>query len=292
MDLRNYFQDAQEEANDNFFNYGGDDDFDGYDDGYDNYDDYDDFDDDDDDNFDDYDGDEDSFSMATGSNPNASTSQPYIVNVQNTSTIAVSGVSILQSYTALSLPVATQSPFWGNGANISITMGITSVTYSEFLYQSMNKPFAVGLTYYQASGTGASTQVLETLTLIQKDINGNRSQKTLVPTIDPYQFTASVVAIKFSYQIDGFTTIVIASVLAGTTAKLYFYPAETSSVARTLSGKKAVAGYGNPNIIKSDKLQLGLASIKALTGASRGRGRGRGRMRRAMGMARRMRRNR
>ena len=127
----------------------------------------------------------------------------------------------------------------------------------------------MGLTYYQASGTGKDSQILETLTLIQKDVNGNVSQKTLVPTVDPYQQQTSVLAVKFSYKIDGFTSMVIAQVLAGTTAKLYFYPAETSSVARTLTGRKVVSGYGNPNIVKSEKLQLSSRSLRALS--SRGR---------------------
>ncbi len=84
-------------------------------------------------------------------------------------------------------------------------MGISGITYSEFLYQSMNKPFVVGLTYYQSATTN---QVLETITLISRDVNGNESQKTLVPTIDPYQQQSTVIAIKYSYKIDGFTSIV------------------------------------------------------------------------------------
>ena len=263
MDLRDYFMDAQDEANDNFYNYDGDD---GYDDG-DDGDDYE-FVDDEDYSFDG--DDDDSFDMATGGRTSP-TSQPYIVNVYNSLTTNINGVTILGAYAGLS--GATLSPRWGNAVGISITMGITGVSYAEFLYQSMNKPFVVGLTYYQANGTSASSQILETLTLIQKDVNGNVSQKTLVPTIDPYQQQSGVVAIKFSYKIDGFTSIVIASVITATTAKLYFYPAETSSVARTLTGRKVVSGYGNPNIVKSEKLQLSSRSLRALAGRRRRRSR-------------------
>jgi len=271
MDLRDYFMDAQDEANDNFYNYDGDD---GYDEG-DDGDDYE-FVDDEDYSFDG--DDDDSFDMATGGRTSP-TSQPYIVNVQNTiAATNLNGVTILGSYAGLS--GATLSPRWGNAIGISISMGITGISYAEFLYQAMNKPFVVGLTYYQASGTSASSQILETLTLIQKDVNGNVSQKTLVPTIDPYQQQSGVVAIKFSYKIDGFTSIVIASVIAATTAKLYFYPAETSSVARTLTGRRVVSGYGNPNIVKSEKLQLSARSLRALAGRRRRRRRSRRRYRR------------
>lgn len=240
MNLRNYFAQAQDEANENFFNYGGDD-FDFVDDSA----------------YDGFDGDDDAFSMATGNDGGAPTSQPYIVTITNTNTATGFPVTILGAYSTL----AFTSPNYQNNGAISITMGIAGITYGEFLYQSMNKPFVVGLTYLQSS---TANQVLETLTLIQKDVNGNESQKTLVPTIDPYQQQSTIIAVKFSYKIDGFTSVVVSRVLANTTAKLYFYPAETSSIARTLTGQRAVSGYGNPNIIKSDKVVLSSKAIEAL----------------------------
>ena len=252
MDLRKYFIEAQEEANDEFFNYDGENGYDDYEDDYDF--------DMEEDNFA---GDDDNdFDMAAGAGGGAPTSQPYIVSVENTLTLAAAatGVTILGSYANIS----NVSPRWGNADGISISMGISGISYSEFLYQSMNKPYIVGLTYYQASGQNAAAQVLQTLTLVQKDVNGNISQKTLVPTIDPYQQQSSVIAIKFSYKIDGFTSIMISGVERATTAKLYFYPAETASTARSLTGRRVVAGYGNPNIVKSDKLTLSGSALRAL----------------------------
>ena len=64
MDFRKYFSQAQDDANENFFNYDGYDDFDDYDGDFDSYDDYDDF--------DDYDGDYDNASGQAS----APTSQP------------------------------------------------------------------------------------------------------------------------------------------------------------------------------------------------------------------------
>ena len=248
MDFRKYFSQAQDDANENFFNYDGYDDFDDYDGDFDSYDDYDDF--------DDYDGDYDNASGQAS----APTSQPYIVSIKNTNTTTASTpVTILGAYTNLSYT----SPTYNNYAAISISMGISGITYGEFLYQSMNKPFMVGLTYFQSA---TANQVLETITIIMKDVNGNESQKVLVPTIDPYQQQSTIIAVKFTYKIDGFTSIVISRVLASTTAKVYFYPAETSSISRTLSGQKAVSGYANPNIVKSDKLTISPKAIRALQG--------------------------
>ena len=247
MNLRKYFNQAQDEANNNFFNYDGygDDDY-----GFVG-----------DDNFDDFDGDDmDAFDMATGGGDRmSSTSQPYIVNVVNSNTATAFPVTLLGAYTTL----ASTAPNYQNNGAISISMGISGVTYDEFLYQSMNKPFVVGLSYLQSS---TANQVLETLTLIQRDVNGNQSFKTLVPTIDPYQQQSTIIAVKFTYKIDGFTSIVISAVLASTTAKVYLYPAETSSISRTLSGQRAVAGYANPNIVKSEKLSISPKAIRALRG--------------------------
>ena len=190
--LRDYFNEAQDDANDNFFNYDGDENFDFVDD---------------EDNFDGFDGDDDdAFDMATGGGMGSPTSQPYIVVIKNTSTAVAHPVTILGSYSTLS----TTAPNYQNVASISITMGISGITYDEFLYQSMNKPFVCGLTYLQSS---TANQVLETLTLIQKDVNGNESQKTLVPTIDPYQQQATIIALKFSYKIDGFTSVVFVCIV-------------------------------------------------------------------------------
>ena len=185
-----------------------------------------------------------------GGTMSAPTSQPYIVNVQNTNTsTAISNVTILGAYSN----IGQTAPAYGNSTGISITMGIANITYTEFLYQSMNKPFSVGLTYL-SSATAA--QVLETLTITQKDVNGNVASKVLTPTIDPYQYQDTKVAFKFEYRIDGFTNIVISSVLAATTLKIYFYPSETVATSRALAGRRAVQEYGNPRVTGQNVLQV------------------------------------
>jgi hypothetical protein len=185
-----------------------------------------------------------------GGTMSAPTSQPYIVNVQNTNTTtAISSVTILGAYSN----IGQTAPAYGNSTGISITMGIANITYTEFLYQSMNKPFSVGLTYL-SSATAA--QVLETLTITQKDVNGNVASKVLTPTIDPYQYQDNKVAFKFEYRIDGFTSMVISQMLAATTLKIYFYPSETVATSRALAGRRAVQEYGNPRVTGQNVLQV------------------------------------
>ena len=261
MDFRKYFSQAQNEANENFFNYDGYeyDEFDDFDADLDSFDDFDDYDGDDfdGDDFDDYDGDD--YQNASGRQATP-TSQPYIVVIKNTNTATNSTpVTILGAYTN----IGSTSPNYNNYAAISIQMGISGLTYSEFLYQSMNKSFMVGLTYLQSA---TANQVLETITIITKDINGNEAQKVLIPTIDPYQQQNTIIALKFAYKIDGFTSLVISSILKDTTAKIYFYPSETISDSRALSGRKPLANYGNPNVVKGDTLKLAPSTARALMG--------------------------
>lgn len=187
-----------------------------------------------------------------GGTMSAPTSQPYIVNVQNTNAgggANISNVTILGAYSN----IGTTAPAYGNSTGISITMGIANITYTEFLYQSMNKPFSVGLTYL-SSATAA--QVLETLTITQKDVNGNVASKVLTPTIDPYQYQTDKIAFKFEYRIDGFTNLVISQVLANTTLKIYFYPSETVAVSRALAGRRAVQNLKNPRVVGQNVLTI------------------------------------
>jgi hypothetical protein len=263
MDFRKYFSQAQNEANENFFNYDGYDDYDSDDFDGDDFDDYD-SDDFDGDDFDDYDGDD--YGNASGSRRQQTpTSQPYIVVITNTNTATNSTpVTILGAYTN----IGSTAPSFNNFSAISIGMGISGLTYTEFLYQSMNKSFMVGLTYLQSA---SANQVLETITILTKDINGNQAEKVLIPTIDPYQQQNSIIALKFAYKIDGFTSLIISSVLAGITTKIYFYPSETISDSRALSGRKPLANYGNPNVVKGDTLKLSPSTARALMGGRGGR---------------------
>jgi hypothetical protein len=235
VSLNKYFEDVNEFANENFFSFDGDFEFADEDFGFD-------------DDYDSFDYESDGYN-ADGQGNSAPTSQPYIVNVQNTSASAINNVTILGAYTF----IGTTSPSYGNSSGISITMGIANVTYTEFLYQSMNKPFSVGLTY---TSSATSAQVLETITVTQKDVNGNVSSKVLTPTIDPYQFQADKIAFKFEYRIDGFTNLTISSILAGATLKIYFYPSETVSTSRALAGRAAVQDYGKPSVVRGTKIQI------------------------------------
>jgi hypothetical protein len=183
---------------------------------------------------------------------NVQTSQPYIVSVTSTSGSAVSNFEVLGSYQYIN-----NAGFTANGdlviGSVTISSGISDVTYREMLYQFMNNPYSVGLTYIQSA---TANQVLETISVNTKDANGNLAQKTLVPTIDPYQQQTTIVAMKYAYRIDGFTKIIIRQVLANATVKLYFYPADNINLSRALGGQSVSKQFGTPPVTNGQTIRI------------------------------------
>ncbi len=194
----------------------------------------------------------DDFFGANGGGVSAPTSQPYILTVTSTSGSAVSNFAVLGSYEFIN-----NAGFTAGGdlviGSITISSGISGITYREMLYQFMQNPFSVGLTYLQSA---TANQVLETLAVNTRDANGNEAQKTLVPTIDPYQQQSTIIAMRYGYRIDGFTKVIISSVLANASVKLYFYPSDNINLARGLSGRAVSEAFGNPGIVKAQTIKL------------------------------------
>lgn len=195
---------------------------------------------------------DDFFRNAEGMGGSAPTSQPYIVDITSTSGSAVSNFEVLGSYQYIN-----NAGFQPNGdlviGSITISSGISDVSYREMLYQFMNQPYSVGLTYIQSA---TANQILETVSVNTKDANGNLAQKTLSPIIDPYQQQSTVVAMKYAYRIDGFTKLIIRQVLANATVKLYFFPADNINISRALAGQSVARQFGNPNVINGQTIKL------------------------------------
>jgi hypothetical protein len=196
----------------------------------------------------------DDFFNAVGSTvmANVQTSQPYIVDITSTSGSAVSNFEILGSYQYLNNAGFTTGGNLVLGS-ITISSGISDINYREMLYQFMNNPYSVGLTYIQSV---TANQVLETLSINTRDANGNLAQKTLVPTIDPYQQQTTIIAMKYAYRIDGFTKIIIRQVLANASIKLYFYPADNINLARALGGQSVSRQFGTPPVTNGQTIRI------------------------------------
>ena len=183
---------------------------------------------------------------------NVQTSQPYIIDITSTSGSAVPNFEVLGSYQYIN-----NAGFQTNGdlviGSITISSGISDVNYREMLYQFMNNPYSVGLTYIQSA---TANQVLETISVNTRDSNGNLAQKTLVPTIDPYQQQTNIIAMKYAYRIDGFTKLILRQVLANATVKLYFYPADNINLARALGGNSVSRQFGTPPVTNGQTIRI------------------------------------
>lgn len=191
------------------------------------------------------------------------TSQPYIITVSNSTAGAVANFDVLGAYEYLQ-----NAGFSGGSLTVSgvtISSGLSNINYQQFLYQSMNSPFSVGMTYIQ-SIAGSTAQITQPLTLNTRDANGNQALKTLVVTIDPYQQQNGVVAVKQLYRIDGFTKITISNVLPNAVFQMQFYPSDNINLARGLAGRPASRQFGNPNIVKSSVAVVGGETVKARLG--------------------------
>ena len=138
------------------------------------------------------------FFGANGGGVSAPTSQPYIITVTNAGAAAVPNFEVLGSYEFINNAGFTAGGdlVIGGAGGVTISSGIAGINYREMLYQFMQNPFSVGLTYLQSA---TANQVLETLAINTRDANGNEAQKTLVPTIDPYQQQNTIIAMRYGY---------------------------------------------------------------------------------------------
>lgn len=235
MDSMKYFAEAEEFANERFSNADAFEEF-----------------------VDDYSDDMGDYSMANGMNAGkpVKTSQPYIINVANANAVTTPAV-ILGSYTN-----RTAANF-GNVAGITVTSGLTNITYGELLAQTEHKPFENGIIYIESTNTA---QVTQTIALTHQDANGNTATKTIVPKLDPNQQIATVLEWYYSFPVDGFTSLTM-NVLATTTVTYSLYPAATVDTVRSLRNTSQVRDYRGPKIGKPVVTTLTASAAKALAQA-------------------------
>lgn len=182
--------------------------------------------------------------------------QPYIIQISNASATAVSNFDVLGAYKYLQ-----STGFDSNGSltvnGVTISSGISNISYRDFLWQSTNQPFRVGLTYIQ-SVSGSAAQITSSFVLDTKDANGNQALRTIVPTISPNQFQTNIVAVEQEYSIDGNTKLTFNSIAASVVINIQFYPAANVNLAAALpnGGGNVAQQYGNPNVVTGIPLKV------------------------------------
>lgn len=211
--MENFFAAAETAAHENFMNYAGSE-WNYFDDPY-------------------------NYASGGAGVPDAASSIPFVINVQNTSTNDVSSVSILGSNGNL-----FNATNFGNNAAIVITMNNGTVTYTEFLESIKSQPFNVGLMYLQSSN---SSQPFQSLTIQYKEPNGRLIQQPVMPALDPMQNQNGVTIVRYNFPVNAFTSI-STTILASATLTVRLYASEQLDIARTLSGQSVAKGYVRPNL--------------------------------------------
>lgn len=217
--MKNYFDEADYYANENYSNYGGGG-------GWSNM-------------VDDY----DQFDNAGGScahgGGQAKSSLPFILNIANSTTDDVTSVAILGANS--NLFGATN---FGNNVAITITMDNGDVTYTEFLESIKSEPFKVGLMYLQSS---TANQPFKQITIEYREPNGRKVTMPVTPNLDPMQQQASVTIVRHQFPVNAFTKLTT-TILASATLTLRLYPNEQINVAQGLVGKNVATGYRAPHL--------------------------------------------
>jgi hypothetical protein len=223
-----YFNQAREDANENFMNFGSEDmPFDADELPADGWDDF---------------GADGLYAEGAAPAPQAAPSQPYIISVQNTTTATVSNVVILDA-------AQRQNNYVISG--VSITYGLANITYGQFLSALLSRTFSVGqlrMVGSASSTSNAEAQVLTTVTVTTKDINGNQIDKPFIPQKDSYQQIATQTDIYYNFLVDELTKITFAEIYGSTTLKVYLYPSGRTNKFKQLKQNSGVSNYANPRV--------------------------------------------
>ncbi len=190
------------------------------------------------------------YSGADGNEPNqsmeavpfATTSQPILLNIVNTTAATVNAI-IFGPY------VNNSSNNYGNSNAIAITTVISGISYAGILTQLQTNWLRVAELYY-TSVAGAASQISQPLTITNTDqFTGNSDVKTFVPTVDPNQNQTTVNVAKFAHILNGNVQYTI-PILANATLQLGIYPSADYKAARMGFGGSAIKDFANPSLIR------------------------------------------
>lgn len=178
----------------------------------------------------------------------AHSSAPYIIQIVNACTSAISNVDIGDSYTN-----RTTSNF-GQSSNITITSTVTGVTYLEYLSQSESQPFKVGKTMIISTSAG---QLDQTVAITHRNASGDRSDHVVTPTLDPYQQQTDRIIDDYEYLMDGMTRLRWNQINGSATVTCRQYLMAKFAASQIVYGRPAEQVYQKPNLIKIGMTALG-----------------------------------
>lgn len=169
----------------------------------------------------------------------ADQSQPYIIQVANSTTNNVTAV-VFDANVNL-LPTATN---YGNSAAVTITMQNGNLTYGQFLGQLREKPFRISQIYQFSSNTSQPFQALSFTTF---DTFGASTNYSRAPILNPFQNQSGASILDYPFTVDGNTKLSF-TLLASATTTFQFYPNKVYNISHGLAGRPVNMMLGNPKI--------------------------------------------
>lgn len=160
--------------------------------------------------------------------------QRFILTISNNSDTAISNLDVLGADTYIGNAGFTDGRLTING--VTISSGISEMTYEQFLYQCKQEPFSVGLSFIE-SVFGSTSQIIQTFTLNTQDANGNKVVRSIEPSFDPYHQESTIVAVKQEFSIDAFAKLNFRTINASTEFRIHFYPTSIINLAAGLQGE-------------------------------------------------------
>ena len=153
------------------------------------------------------------------------TSQPYIIQLNNTSGTTYSDIVLFDSFNTMN------AANFGLPSDIEVSSPISGVSYKQLLFQTVNMPFIVGLTYLTST---LSAQISQSFSIKAVDANGNQQVIPCSPVKNQYQEQNTVLQTGHQYLLNGYTSYIVSNLLGNCTAKIYIYPSKISSLSNSL----------------------------------------------------------
>jgi len=172
-------------------------------------------------------------------NPHRDVSQPIILNVSNSSSLALTAVMFGAAYNI----AATNQ---GNPTGITITSYFSTVTYLQVLQQSQTNPMKFMLVKILNNSTGSAVQA-NPITVTYYDIFGRSSSVPSIVTRDPYQQQTDIVLHRFNALIDGSAQFSF-SMPAASSYQFQFYPQGLVNQTRQLNGAVSQKDFDRPGV--------------------------------------------
>jgi hypothetical protein len=152
-------------------------------------------------------------------------SLPFTIEVANYTDELKKDVSLFGSFSKIS---PNDNSYFNKGNSlvcndVLISSLTPNISYAEMLYYIANNPVGIGLNYMR-SLEGSKSQITAEFKIRTKDATGNVAQRTIVPSIDPYQQQIDVLSNHQKFRIDGFTEFIISELQPKTTVVYQFYP--------------------------------------------------------------------